>query len=119
MLGLPIGQRKQCQFFASVKRGDDPRRPTAKPSAAGIEQNRSPEVRGARYARAHVLRPIRGKTMPWPSLCLKRDELLRHDIYSTGLAVLGLTAQPAAHQELASVGRPSCTCLSPAPSNQN
>ena len=35
--GLLIGQRKQCQPFAPVKRGDDPRRPTAKPSAAGIE----------------------------------------------------------------------------------
>ena len=81
MLGLLISERKQCQFFASVKRGDDPRRPTAKPSAAGIEQNRSPEVRGARYARAHVLPTIRRKTMPRPRLCLKRDELLRHHIW--------------------------------------
>ncbi len=37
VLGLLIGQRKQCQFFASVKRSDDPRRPTAKPSTAGVE----------------------------------------------------------------------------------
>ncbi|MEE8201699.1 MAG: hypothetical protein V3R29_11085 [Candidatus Acidoferrales bacterium] len=50
VLGLLIGQRKESQFFASVKRGDDPRRPTAKPSAAGIEQDRAPEVSGARYA---------------------------------------------------------------------
>ena len=35
--GFLIGERKQCQFFASVERGDDPRRPTAEPSAAGIE----------------------------------------------------------------------------------
>ncbi len=69
VLGLLIGQRKESQFFASVKRGDDPRRPTAKPSAAGIEQDRAPEVSGARYARAHVLRTIRRKTMPRPLAC--------------------------------------------------
>jgi len=34
---LLIRQRKQCEFLASVKRGDDPRRPTAEPSAARIE----------------------------------------------------------------------------------
>jgi hypothetical protein len=62
--GLLIGERKQCQFFASVERGDDPRRPTAEPSAAGIEQDRARQVRGGRYARAHVLRPVRRKTMP-------------------------------------------------------
>ncbi len=53
--GLLIGERKQCQFFTSVKRGDDPRRPTAEPSAAGVEQNQAPGIRRARYARAHVL----------------------------------------------------------------
>lgn len=57
--GLLIGERKQCQFLASVERGDDPRRPTAEPSAAGIEQNRAWQVRGGRYARAHVSPPLR------------------------------------------------------------
>ena len=55
MPGFIIGERKQSQFFTSIKRGDDPRRPTAEPSAAGIEQNGPPEVRDARYARAHAL----------------------------------------------------------------
>jgi hypothetical protein len=78
--GLLIGERKQCQFFASVERGDDPRRPTAEPSAAGIEQDRARQVRGGRYARAHVLRPVRRKTMPRTCLWLKHDESLRHHI---------------------------------------
>ncbi len=78
--GLLIGERKQCQFFASVERGDDPRRPTAEPSAAGIEQDRARQVRGGRYARAHVLRPVRRKTMPRTCLWIKHDESLRHQI---------------------------------------
>jgi hypothetical protein len=42
---LLIRERKQCEFLASVERGDDTRRPTAEPSAAGIEQNRARQVR--------------------------------------------------------------------------
>ena len=37
VLGLLIGERKQGQFFASIERGVDPRRPTAKPSGTGVE----------------------------------------------------------------------------------
>jgi hypothetical protein len=43
---LLIRERKQCEFLASVERSDDPRRPTAEPSAAGIEQHRARQVRG-------------------------------------------------------------------------
>jgi hypothetical protein len=71
--GLLIGERKQCQFFASVERGDDPRRPTAEPSAAGIEQDRARQVRGGRYAGVKVLGHFQ-KTMPRTYLCLKYDE---------------------------------------------
>jgi hypothetical protein len=60
---LLIRERKQCEFLASVKRGDDPRRPTAEPSAARIEQNRAREVIGGHYAGVHVLGPFQ-KTMP-------------------------------------------------------
>jgi hypothetical protein len=59
--GLLIRERKQCQFCASVELGDDPRRPTAKPSAAGIEQNRARELRGGRYVRVHMLRSSQEK----------------------------------------------------------
>jgi hypothetical protein len=52
---LVIRERKQCEFLAPVKRGDDPRRPTAEPSAAGIEQNRAREEMGGHYAGARVL----------------------------------------------------------------
>lgn len=37
--GLLISQPEQCQFFLTVELRDDPRRPTAKPSPAGIEEN--------------------------------------------------------------------------------
>ncbi len=77
--GLLIGERKQGQFFTSIKRGDDPRRPTAEPSAAGIEQNGPLEVRDARYARAHALSTLSRRTIPRPRLH-KADELLRHHI---------------------------------------
>jgi hypothetical protein len=58
---LLIRKRKQCQFCASVELGDDPRRPTAKPSAAGIEQNRAGEVMGGRYDRVHIVRSSQEK----------------------------------------------------------
>jgi hypothetical protein len=51
-----IGERKQCKLLASVQRGDDPRRPTAEPSAAGIEQHRAREGIGGHYAGVHVSR---------------------------------------------------------------
>jgi len=71
--GFLIGERKQCQFFTSVERGDDPRRPTAEPSAAGIEQYRARQVKGGCYIRAHVLRSFRRKRMPRARLRLKHD----------------------------------------------
>ena len=40
---LPISERQQGQFVVSVDGGDDPRRPTAQPSATGIEENRPRE----------------------------------------------------------------------------
>ena len=43
-VGLLIGEWKQCQFLASVKRSDDTRRPTAEPSAARVKQNRPREL---------------------------------------------------------------------------
>lgn len=55
---LRIGKRKQCEFLASVKRGDDPRRPTAKPSAARIEQNWARDVIGVDYPGVQVFRPV-------------------------------------------------------------
>jgi hypothetical protein len=39
-----VCEGQQCQFLLAIKRGDDTRRPTAEPSAAGIEQNRPPEL---------------------------------------------------------------------------
>jgi hypothetical protein len=44
MNGLIIGERKQGQLVMSVELGDDPRRPTAKLSAAGIEENGTREM---------------------------------------------------------------------------
>lgn len=38
-------EREQGQLLATVERGDDPRRPAAKSSAAGIEQHRAPKLR--------------------------------------------------------------------------
>jgi hypothetical protein len=58
---LLIPERKQCQFRASVEPGDDPRRPTTKPSATGIEQNRAGEVMGGRYDRVHIVRSSQEK----------------------------------------------------------
>jgi hypothetical protein len=59
-----VGKRKQCEFLASVKRGDDPRRPTAEPSAARIEQNRTREEIASYYAGVHVLGPLRSSCRP-------------------------------------------------------
>jgi len=57
-VGLLIGKREQGQLFVSVKRGDDPRRPAAESSAAGIEQNWSRKWGDTGYGfgrhRAHV-----------------------------------------------------------------
>ena len=39
--GPLVGEWQQGHFSVSVDGGDDPRRPTTEPSAAGIEQNRS------------------------------------------------------------------------------
>jgi hypothetical protein len=44
--GLVVGQWQQRQLFASVERGDDPRRPPAELSGAGIEQNGARELGG-------------------------------------------------------------------------
>ena len=38
---LLVCEREQREFFASVYRGDDPRRPTAEPSTARIQENRA------------------------------------------------------------------------------
>lgn len=38
---LVVLERKQRQLLAAVERGDDPRRPAAEPSAAGVEQHRA------------------------------------------------------------------------------
>jgi hypothetical protein len=46
--GLSIGERKQRQLLAPVEPGDDPRRPPAELSGAGIEENRSREARDRR-----------------------------------------------------------------------
>ena len=54
-VGLPIGERKQGQFVVSVDGGDDPRRPTAEPSATGIEENRAREWELRGDTRARVL----------------------------------------------------------------
>ena len=43
--GLIIGERQERQFLASVERGDDTRRLPAELSGAGIEQDRSREMR--------------------------------------------------------------------------
>jgi hypothetical protein len=49
-----IGEREQGQLIASVEPGDEPRRPAAKPSATGIEQNRARKG-GGRRSGVHVL----------------------------------------------------------------
>ncbi len=101
--GLLIGERKQCQLFTSIKRGDEPRRPTAEPSAAGIEQNGPPEVRDARYARAHALSTLSGRTLPRPRLHLNAGELLRRHIsYELGCTTVdSATDWPPRAQERA------------------
>ena len=60
---LLIRERKQCEFLASVERGDDPRRPAAEPSATGVEQNRARKLMAGHYAGAQVRGHIQ-KTMP-------------------------------------------------------
>lgn len=54
--GFLVGERQQRQLVPSVERGDDPRRPSAELSAAGIKEDRARQVTRARYARAHVVR---------------------------------------------------------------
>jgi hypothetical protein len=53
---LLIGEREQGQLFASIERGDDPRRPAAKPSCAGIEQNWTQEARRRGGVLGHLAR---------------------------------------------------------------
>jgi hypothetical protein len=53
---LLIGEREQGQLFASIERGDDPRRPAAKPSGAGIEQNWTQEARRRGGVLCHLAR---------------------------------------------------------------
>jgi hypothetical protein len=50
-----IREGKQGQLLPSIERGDDPRRPAAEPSAAGIQQDRAPEARRRHDAGAQVL----------------------------------------------------------------
>jgi hypothetical protein len=57
--GLLIREWKQGQFFASINPGDDPRRPAAEPSAAGIEKDRAPKPKRRRYIRVHVFHHFR------------------------------------------------------------
>lgn len=45
-----VREREKGQFLASIERGDDPRRPTAEPSAAGIEEHRPREAGAGRRA---------------------------------------------------------------------
>lgn len=52
---LFVPERKERELLASVKPGDDPRRPATKPSAAGIEQNRSKQLTDSRCVRPGVL----------------------------------------------------------------
>ncbi len=51
--GLLIRERKQREVLAPVKRGDDPRRPTAESSAAGVEQNRTRELKAGSWGFYH------------------------------------------------------------------
>ena len=72
---LLFRERKQCEFLASVECDDDPRRPTAEPSAAGIEQNRAREAMRVHEAGIQVLGHFQ-KTMPRTRSCSKCDERL-------------------------------------------
>ena len=72
---LLIREPKQCEFLALVERGDDPRRPAAEPSAAGIEQNWARRVMGGPCAGVKVLGHFQ-KTIPRTRLYLKYDEPL-------------------------------------------
>lgn len=51
-----VREREQCEFLASIERGDDPRRPAAEPSAAGVEQNRARKLMG--FPVAHNFPPM-------------------------------------------------------------
>jgi hypothetical protein len=55
LLSVLVGEPNQRQRLAAVERGDDPRRPTAEPSAAGVQQYRAPERSVGRLARVHGL----------------------------------------------------------------
>ncbi len=48
--GLGVRERQQRELVAPVERGGDPRRPAAEPSAAVVEQNRTPGLHGCRVA---------------------------------------------------------------------
>jgi hypothetical protein len=62
---LLVGEREQCEFLASIERGDDPHRPAAELSTAGVEQNRARQLMGG-HPGAHV-RDHFQKTMPFLS----------------------------------------------------
>jgi hypothetical protein len=47
---------EQGKLLAAVERGDDTRRPTAEPSAPGIEQNRARKASGVRHLWLQALR---------------------------------------------------------------
>ncbi len=61
--GLLIRERKQRQFLTSVKRDDDPRRTTAESSAAGVEQNRTRELKAGSWALYHFAKPSQSPVM--------------------------------------------------------
>lgn len=53
--GLLVLERKQGQLMPAVERGDDPRRPAAELSAAGVEQNGARKARNRRRPGVRVL----------------------------------------------------------------
>ncbi len=55
--GLHIGERQECEGLAPIERGDDPRRPAAKPSATSVEKNRTRQVCRGRQTRIQVAAP--------------------------------------------------------------
>jgi hypothetical protein len=56
--GLLTGERKQRQLAASIEPGDDPRRPAADLSAAGVEKHRTEKAGAGRRRRVHVARSM-------------------------------------------------------------
>jgi hypothetical protein len=54
--GFLVREREQCQLLATIERGDDPRRPAAEVSAAGIEHDRARKAAGRSDTRAQVTR---------------------------------------------------------------